>query len=113
MGLAAMPDLNPANEDRSADRRLVDDLAAGRTISLSREEWADPTLRERLPDLLRQAKVDLPSTRLRVAGHEVLGEIGSGGMSSVYLARNLLLDRLVALKIVHCFAEGSARPRER
>lgn len=108
-----MPDLNPANEDPSTDRRIVEDLAAGRTISLSREEWSDPTLRERLPELLRKSQGDRPSTRLKVAGHEVLGEIGSGGMSAVYLARNLLLDRLVALKIVNCFAEGSARPRER
>ncbi|MEA2134370.1 MAG: eukaryotic-like serine/threonine-protein kinase, partial [Solirubrobacteraceae bacterium] len=33
-----------------------------------------------------------------VGGHEILREIGHGGMATVYLARQLELDRLTALK---------------
>ena len=35
-----------------------------------------------------------------VAGYDVLGKLGRGGMSVVYLARNVRLDRLCALKMI-------------
>ena len=41
-----------------------------------------------------------PSNPLRIPGFEVLSPLGRGGMGSVYRARDVKMDRIVALKVI-------------
>lgn len=110
-----MPDhAHDSSGSRDLRERAAADLLAGRTVSLSTGEMVDPQLRERLPDLLEELQRQHPeSPPLRLHGYTVLGEIARGGMSTVYLAKHELLNRLVALKVVPSAFEGQERSRER
>ncbi len=114
----AMPEL-PANAESALPlelrQRFTADLAAGRTIAIPAAELAKAEVREHLPQLLASLSKQAPPSpsRLQVPGYSVLGEIGHGGMSTVYLARHQSLGRYVALKIVPNWLGGQARARER
>jgi eukaryotic-like serine/threonine-protein kinase len=69
------------------------------------DELSDRTLAH-----LRMA-VDLPD--LSETKYELIGEIGRGGMGAVYLARDLQLDREVAIKVVAATGDFEARTTAR
>lgn len=106
-----------SSPDTSALRaRLTADIAAGRTVSLAAEDLADPEVRRRLPKLLEEltaAAAARPPSPVHIPGYTLLGEIGHGGMSTVYLARQDALDRYVAVKIAPKWLAGDKRMQQR
>ncbi len=51
-------------------------------------------------DAQRQAELGALLMRTTIGEYEILGELGRGGMATVYLAHELALDRRVAIKVV-------------
>ena len=54
-----------------------------------------------------------PASAPRLPGYEVLGELGAGGMGVVYNARQVLADRVVAVKMIRLGAHAGAPERAR
>jgi tetratricopeptide (TPR) repeat protein len=78
-------------------------------------------LRENVPGAVGDASTISPANPTsracdrppEVAGYEVLGELGRGGLAVVYRARQRALGRLVALKMILAGAHASATERAR
>ena len=102
------------DEPATLRRRLVDDVAAGRTVVLTATDMSSPEVRASLPAMLESIAGTVPAgSPLRLPGYEVLGAIGRGGMSSVYLARHVALGRHVALKVAPRWLDGDGRAKRR
>src|SRR5438105_4785408 len=63
---------------------------------------ATPSFRPRTKPVFQAKKATaLPSELVNHPRYEILQRIGAGGMGTVYRARHRLMDRLVAVKIIH------------
>ena len=89
---------------------MSDEIQPDKTTAPRADSVAPPhtVVQVGMPDVARE-----PGLLPAVAGYELSGEIGSGGMGVVYAARDLALNRSVAVKLLrHAFpAAGAAVQR--
>ena len=62
---------------------------------------------------LTTANIERTLLEERVSGYQVVREIGRGGMGIVFLARDVMLHRLVAIKVLRHELAGNEEQRER
>jgi len=95
-------------------------------ICLREQAGDEPSLAEyqrRFPELAEPLRLqfevhlaiesDADSSRTAIPGYELLAEIGHGGMGLVYKARDLRLDRIVAVKVIRPELAGQPDVRKR
>lgn len=78
----------------------------------SRSEPADPdVVAEHMRAVVRARLFDLPPPHARIGRFELVEALGEGGMGAVFAARDVELDREVAIKLLHGRRAGTAAER--
>ncbi len=109
-------DYRQALQDQPHDSVRLSDTLAGDTITVGGTE--DDAAADNSAAYIQQVTAllspsDDPEMLGRIAGYEVCGVIGAGGMGVVFKAFDRSLDRMVAIKVMapHLASSGPARKR--
>ncbi|MFT3789262.1 MAG: protein kinase [Tepidisphaeraceae bacterium] len=88
------------SSDSMSGNRAIQNLTSAPPSSSDsvRGATAIPAGEQVFRTIAKQARPDEPELHGRLGGYEIVQKLGQGGMGSVYLARQLSLDRTVAIK---------------
>jgi WD40 repeat protein/serine/threonine protein kinase len=122
--LARFPALNPRWLSRKVRQHQAPSppAEAPTVVPATERAAAGPPRRHAMPPTSRHTRQspagpepdELPApSRVEVPGYEVLGELGKGGMGIIYRARQVRLNRLVALKMILRAEHAGAEDRRR
>ncbi len=95
-----------ANPEATMDSVASQDIASKASASQVVRAKSSSSMSNRSALESRGSKAELPD---RIGGYKIVDELGRGGMGAVYLARQLSLDRPVALKTIQ--TQWAADPR--
>jgi serine/threonine protein kinase len=106
-------------DDRGLDLNVFSFASAESQLDTHEKTTLDPNLKGGPVFLARDSSMppdpfDENLIGTVIAGHfEILSKIGEGGMSVVYLARHQLMNKRVAIKMLHPHMVGSKQSRDR